>query len=58
MTRQDMVLGNFTWSSFAIILVATYLLLNILWFSFKSKKHFLIGAIAFIVLIGAYSAIR
>ena len=53
LAQQDMVLGNFTWSGFAIILVMEYLLLDILWFSFKSKKHFLIGLVAFILLVGA-----
>jgi len=53
MSQQDVVLGNFTWSGLIIILVIIYLLLNILWFSFKNKKHFLIGLGSFVLLIGA-----
>ncbi len=53
LSQQDMLLGNFTWSGFASILTINYLFLNILWFSFKDKKHFLIGLVSFILLVGA-----
>ncbi len=52
MAQQDMVLGNFTWSIFLIFIVTSYLFLNILWFSFKDGKHFLIGLISFLLLFG------
>ncbi len=46
-----MVLGNLTLSIQIIILLIIYLILNILWFSFKSTKHFFIGLIAFALLL-------
>lgn len=48
---QNMVLGNLTLSIQIIILLIIYLILNILWFSFKSTKHFFIGLIAFALLL-------
>jgi len=46
-----MVLGNFTLEVQLILLLVLYLILNILWFSFKSIKHFLIGLIAIALLL-------
>jgi c-di-AMP phosphodiesterase-like protein len=46
-----MILGNYTLLMQAAVLLILYFILNILWFSFKSKKHFLIGLITFIILI-------
>lgn len=51
MGQQNMVLGNYTLLILLIILLTLYLILSILWFSFKSKKHFLIGLIAFALLL-------
>lgn len=48
--QQNMVLGNFTLLILIMILLTIYLILNILWFSFKSRKHFLIGLIFFALL--------
>ena len=48
---QNMVLGNLTLSIQIIILLVIYIILSILWFSFKSKKHFLIGLITFALLL-------
>jgi uncharacterized membrane protein YfhO len=40
-----MVLGNFTLTTQLILLLVLYFGLSILWFSFRSKKHFVIGLI-------------
>lgn len=52
MVQQGMVLGNFAWSGLSIALIVLYFLLDILWFSFKDGKHFLIGLAAFALLLG------
>ncbi len=49
--QQNMVLGNYTLLMQAAVILTLYFILNILWFSFKSKKHFLIGLVTFILLI-------
>lgn len=49
--QQDMVLGNLTWSILIGTIVVIYILINILWFSFKSKKHFFISLIVFALLL-------
>jgi len=54
MAQQDVVLGNFSWSSLIIILLIIYLILNILWFSFIDKKHFIIGLILLVLFALAY----
>ena len=51
LSLQSMVLGNFTLEVQLILLLVLYLILNILWFSFKSIKHFLIGLIAIALLL-------
>ncbi len=50
MARQDMILGNFSYSILFIFIGVLYLVTSVLWFSFKSKKHFLIGIIVIVIL--------
>lgn len=45
LSLQSMVLENFTLATQLILLLVLYLVLSILWFSFRSKKHFVIGLI-------------
>jgi cbb3-type cytochrome oxidase subunit 3 len=57
--EQNKVLGNATILGLVSGLILIYLLLCIAWFSFRDKKHFLIGLVVFILLIGGvwcYSA--
>ncbi|OGI67773.1 hypothetical protein A2738_00455 [Candidatus Nomurabacteria bacterium RIFCSPHIGHO2_01_FULL_42_15] len=51
LSEQNMTLGNITYFSLLIFVVALYIFLSIIWFAFKSKKHFLIGLILFTLLI-------
>lgn len=50
LSEQNMTLGNLTYSSLLIFIAVLYIFLSIVWFAFKSKKHFLIGLILFALL--------
>ncbi len=54
MTQTDQILGDyFTWSNILISVLEIYLFICILFFAFKDIKHFLIGLVIFILIIGA-----
>ena len=52
MYRENAILGNlYTYNIQLTVFFTLYITLNILWFVFKSKTHFLIGAIVGILLV-------
>ncbi len=52
MSKENTILGDYYSVTIQITTLFTlYLVLNILWFSLKSKKHFLMGLIIFALLL-------
>lgn len=52
-TEQNQVLGIFSYFEELIFIAAIYLFLSIVWFSFKSKRHFIIGLALMVLFISS-----
>ena len=47
-SNNNTVLGNMTWLDLLFLFLLAYMLVNLLWFMFRSLKHF---AIAFVIIV-------